>query len=233
MVMDRRGSPGLGRDGDSELAAAYKYLQRAVGIIAVLLPATLIVGNFLFGGELLGSISAYYYTHMGNVFVGSLCALAVFFLSYNYRPLRSFELDNTLSRVASVAAVGVAVFPTARDAFDASGGERFVSTLHLICAAVLFGLLGIFSHFLFTRTDDATTMTHEKRQRNRLYRICGKLIFASIGLVALSNLVKPPASWHTLLWLETVCVVAFGISWLVKGGFLGILADKPAAEPTG
>jgi hypothetical protein len=38
----------------------------------------------------------------------------------------------------------------------------------------------------------------------------------------------PPDWLHAFFWLETTCVVAFGVSWLVKGGFLGILADpKP------
>ena len=228
---DRQLAEAVAKAGDSELAAAYTYLQRAVGIIAVLLPPSLVLGNWLFGGKLLGSISAYYYTHMGNAFVGSLWALAVFFLSYNYRPLQSFELDNTLGRVASVAAVGVAVFPTARDAASVSGGERLVSVLHLVCAAVLFGLLGIFSHFLFTKTKDPASMTPEKRRRNRLYRICGKVIFASIALVLVNNALKLPASWHLLLVLETVCVLSFGTSWLVKGGFLGILADKTPPAP--
>lgn len=221
---------GLARAGDAELAAAYTYLQRAVGVIAVLLPATLAVGHLILGGDepgLRGSISAYYYTHMGNVFVGALCALAVFFLSYNYRPIRSFETDNLLSRFASLAAIGVAVFPTADDAVFASTGEKVVSTLHLICAGILFGLLGVFSLFRFTMTGPSGVTTPQKRRRNRLYRICGALIFASMALVLVSNVVEPPPSWHALFWLETVCVVAFGVSWLVKGGFLGIMADPP------
>lgn len=219
----------VAKAGDSELAAAYTYLQRAVAIIAVLLPGTLIGGNFLFGGGLQGSISSYYYTHMGNVFVGSLCALAVFFLSYNYRPIRSFELDGLLSKVTAGAAVGVAIFPTARDAGVADGGEKLVSFLHLLCAGVLFALLGVFAYFFFTKSGG--TMTPEKQRRNRLYRTCGVLIFTCIALVGVSNLLDPPSSWHTLLWLETVCVLSFGVSWLVKGGFLGILADTspPAA----
>jgi hypothetical protein len=221
---------GVARAGDAELAAAYTYLQRAVGVIAVLLPATLVVGHLLIPDDepgLRGSISAYYYTHLGNVFVGALCALAVFFLSYNYRPIRSFETDNVLSRFASLAAIGVAVFPTADDAVFASSGEKLVSTLHLVCAGALFGLLGVFAMFRFTMTGTSGVITDEKRLRNRLYRICGTLIFASMALVLVSNVVKPPSSWHTLFWLETVCVVAFGVSWLVKGGFLGILVDKP------
>lgn len=220
---------GVARARDAELAAAYTYLQRAVGVIAVSLPMTLAVGHLVLGGEepgLRGSISAYYYTHMGNVFVGALCALAVFFLSYNYRPIRSFGTDSVLSKCASLAAVGVAVFPTADDAVFASSGEKLVSTLHLVCAGALFGLLGVFASFRFTLTSPDGTVTPEKRRRNQLYRVCGTLIFACMALVLVSNVVKPPPSWHTLFWLETVCVEAFGISWLVKGGFLGILADE-------
>jgi len=218
--------------GDSALAAAYTYLQRAVGLIALFLPLTLAVGNFVFGGdELKGSISAYYYTPMGNVFVGSLCALAVFFLSYNYRPLPAFDLDNTLSKVASVAALGVANFPTTSDVGTASQSEKVVAFVHLFCAGSLFILLAVFSLFLFTRTGSPKSMTKAKKRRNVLYRTCGVVIAVSVLLVVVSNwIVKPPSSWHALFWLETVAVVAFGVSWLVKGGFLGILADpKPTA----
>ena len=98
--------------GESELAAAYTYLQRVVGILAVALPFVFAVGHMAFDGvELEGSTSAYYYTRMGGVFVGVRCALAVFFLAHNYRPLPGFRLDSILSNVACVAAVGVALFP--------------------------------------------------------------------------------------------------------------------------
>ncbi len=219
---------GLKSAQDAQLAVAYTYLQRLVGVIAVLLPPVLVAGQRLIEGEgLRGSISAYYYSRMGNVFVGSLCALAVFFLSYNYRPLPSFELDSLLSRCASLAALGVALLPTASDAVRGSGGEKVVSTVHVCCAGALFGLLGVFAHFRFTKTSGSDPMTAQKVRRNRLYRVCGTLIFTSMALVLVSNAVKPPDSWHSLFWLETVCVEAFGISWLVKGGFLGILADSP------
>jgi hypothetical protein len=212
---------------ESALAAAYTHLQRAVGVIAVSLPLVLAAGNrLLFGGEFQGSISAYYHTDMGDYFVGSLFALAVFFLSYNYRPLPKFKLDNLLSTLASVAAVCVAFFPTASDAAAASGGEKVVSTVHLVWAGVLFALLAVFSLFLFTKTGDAEIMTAEKKRRNVVYMACGGIIVGSMLLVVVSNVVKPPSSWHPLFWLETIAVVAFGASWLVKGGFLGILADR-------
>jgi hypothetical protein len=37
-----------------------------------------------------GSISAYYYSGMRNYFVGTMCALAVFFFSYKYAPRDNF-----------------------------------------------------------------------------------------------------------------------------------------------
>jgi hypothetical protein len=216
--------PGFS-ESDGEFAAAYSYLQQVVGAIAVTLPFVLMIGNRAFGGHIQGSISAYYYTHMGSYFVGSLFALGVFFLSYQYRPLPGYELDNRLANVASLMAIGVALFPTASGATNASAGAKFVAVLHLICAATLFALLGIFSLFFFTKTDDPAHITVRKRERNLVYRICGTIIFVALALVVVAEIVKPPSSWHALLYLETIMVVAFGVSWLVKGRFLGVLAD--------
>jgi hypothetical protein len=218
--------------GDSALAAAYTYLQRIVGVIAVLLPVTVAVGDLILGGDdLQGSISAYYHERTGGVFVGALCALAVFFLSYNYRPLPRYKLDHTLSNVASLAAVGVALFPTTDDAAIATDGQKVVAFVHLVFAGSLFVLLGVFSFFLFTKSDDSETMTDAKQRRNLVYRICGGIIFGAILLVAVTNLADPPDSWHALFWLETIAVMAFGASWLVKGGFWGILADESPTAP--
>jgi hypothetical protein len=219
--------------GDSALAGAYLFLQKLVGGIAVLLPFVVVIGDFALGGdELRSSISAYYYSPMGNVFVGALSALGVFFLSYQYKPLPGYELDNHLSHGASAAAIGVALFPTAEHEAEVWSGEWFVSTTHLLCACVLFVLLAIFSLKLFTKTDPVRPMSDAKRKRNTVFRVCGWTIVGSIVLVALSNLVQPPDSLRSLLWLETVGVVAFGISWLVKSGIFGILVDRaPTVAP--
>lgn len=75
-------------------------------------------------------------------------------------------------------------------------------------------------------------MTPEKRRRNVLYRTCGGIMFAAILLMLPSN--WAPDSWHTFLALETICVWAFGISWLVKGGLIKFLNDPkqtPAPAP--
>ena len=207
-------------------ADAYAYLQKAVGLIAVTLPFVVAIGHRLSGGKVMrGSISAYYYTHMGNWFVGSLFALGVFFLSYNYRTLPDYRWDNILSNVASAMAVGVALFPTSSDVGTASGGAKTVAVIHLVFAGILFGLLAVFSLFLFTQTGDQPP-TPKKRSRNRVYRICGWVIVAALVAIGIAEIAKPPSAWHSLFWLESVAVVAFGVSWLVKGEFLGWLADS-------
>ena len=215
--------------GDSALAAAYTHLQRIVGVMAVALPFVLFFGNWaLTGNELESSISAYYHTPMGSVFVGVLWALGVFFLSYNYKPLPGFNLDNNLSTLASVAAVCVAVFPTTSDASVSTRSEQNIAIVHMVSAGVLFTLLAVFALFLFPRSSGE--MTPQKRHRNLVYRVCGVVMAAAIVSMFPSQLA--PDSWHLFLWLETVSVLAFGISWLVKGEFLGILADaKPAPAP--
>jgi hypothetical protein len=213
----------------SALAAAYTYLQRAVGLIAFFLPVVLVGGNWLFfDGGVEGSISAYYYTPLGGVFVGSLCALAVFFLSYNYRPLPGFKWDRLLSNIASVAALGVAFFPTASDAEEAAGGESTVAVLHLVFAGILFFMLAVFSIFLFRKSDDVPNVW--KQRRNSVYMICGIIIAIAIVGVPISNLF----SLHLLLLLESIAVFAFSFSWLVKGGVVWLMNDPPlpAAEPT-
>ncbi len=191
--------------GDSVLASAYTHLQQIVGVMAFLLAPVL--------------------------FVGVLWALAVFFLSYNYKPLPGFNLDNKLSTLAAIAAVSVAVFPTTSDASVPTRSEHNIGIVHGISAGVLFVLLAVFALFLFPRGSGATTL--EKQRRNVVYRTCGGIMVIAILLMVVWR--DPPDSWHVFLALETICVVAFGVSWLVKGGFLGILADKkptPAPAPT-
>ena len=106
--------------------------SRTVGLIALLLPAVLILGTKAISGGawFQQRISAYYYTSTRNVFVGALCAIGVFFLVYQHRPIEhGFEVDKWVANVAAVAAIGVAFFPTARSA--AASGSVSDGARHL------------------------------------------------------------------------------------------------------
>jgi hypothetical protein len=62
-----------------------------------------------------------------------------------------------------------------------------------------------------------------------VYQVCGWTIVAVIVLVTLSQIFDPPDAWRSLFWLESIGVVAFGVSWLVKSTIFGLLADRVPA----
>lgn len=223
------------------LARSYSYLQKVVGVIALALPFGVAVGDLVLDGQAVrGSISAYYYGRTGGYFVGSLCALAVFFLSYDYRPRPGHKIDNALSNVMSAAMIAVALLPTPSQGSAAVGGPRLVGYAHKASAAVVFGLLAVFSLYHFTKSagevsvdmgwkrrlmrifrndPDHSTAKGKKLVRNKIYRFCGWTIVGCMLAIALSDLFH----WNLVFWLESVAVLAFGFSWLVKGG--AVLAD--------
>ncbi len=231
---------------DDRLAQAYRYLQRVVGLIALALPFGVSIGDRVIADQSLrGSISAYYYGSTGSYFVGSLCALAVFFLSYQYEkpPRPGYAIDRTASNILSAFAVGVALLPTAAEGEAARGISAVIATLHLVFAGSLFVLLAYFSLCRFTRTagePDAfdlrselrrsiasppqlgPAMSGRKRRRNAIYRACGWIIVACIVMVGVSNAFH----WHLLFWLEAIAIVAFGTSWLVKSDSIPWLRDR-------
>ncbi len=62
------------------LERSYLFMRKGIGIIGVALPVVLIFGTMIFDGhfEIKDSISAYYYSLMGDVFTGSLGAIGNF-----------------------------------------------------------------------------------------------------------------------------------------------------------
>ena len=199
---------------------SYLALRKAVGWIGILLPFILMLGVvFIFKGEIIQeSISHYYHTSMRNVFVGALCAVALFMFFYSgYN-----KWDNWIGNAAGLFAIGVAWFPTAE-----AGSSNPAGKIHLACAAVFFLLLAVFSLFLFTKKKKKETPTKQKLARNIIYRACGIIMITClISIVIYFNFIHanyPESSF--VFWAETVALIAFGVSWLTKGETL--YPDKP------
>ncbi len=208
---------------EANYVLSYKGLRKAIGIIGIALPIGLLIGKPLVdGGGMLGSISAYYYTGMRNYFVGTMCALAVFFFSYKYAPR-----DNFLSTLTSIFALGVAFLPTSPRRADVD--TTWTAWLHFSCAVLFFLTLAYFAYFIFTLPPlPKEKQEPRKRLRNKIYRICGITIVVSLLLSPiLDRVLSAPAraQLHPLFWLESIAVWAFSFSWLVKGGFLPFLQD--------
>lgn len=198
------------------LVHSYLFLRRAIGLIGLALPFVLILGKQLVqGGDLLGSLSSYYYTDLRDVLVGAMCAVGVFLLAYYGHDY----VDNIASTVAGLGAIGLALFPTTPD-HDVTGWDRTVGVLHLAFAAVFFLSLAYFCLRLFPHDGE------QPEKFGALYRVCGGVILVCLVLIALAKYLGLTPGLHPALWLEAVAVEAFGVAWAVKGGTL-----KPKSVP--
>lgn len=202
-------------DLNNNLVISYLGLRRAIGILGIALPFVLAIGEILHRGSgIEGSISSYYHTGMRDVFVGCLCAIGIFLMSY-----RGYDRDHIAGIFGGICAVGVALFPMAGEA-DHTSHAHVIGVLHYVFAALLFLTLAFFCLILFTKTGPENTPTPQKRQRNFVYKICGITILICIVLVPATRLLpgdSPVGSIGPVFWLEALAIVSFGVSWMVKG----------------
>jgi hypothetical protein len=215
---------------------SYLYLRKSVGLLGFALPIVLILGSIFLGNcnEIQSSISDYYHTKMRDVFVGIICAIALFLFSY--KGYVDDKRDNIAGTLASFFALGVAIFPTSPDKIvplcdvpscniPAVITNPFISHLHFVFATSFFLVLTYFSLFLFTKTKNIKTQTKQKKMRNSIYKICGYIMLACIALIAiyfflLEKSYPSLSKYDPVFWLETIALWAFAISWLIKGELL-------------
>jgi hypothetical protein len=204
------------------LIHSYLTLRKAVGYLGMSLPFTLMTGYFLFfhGTRILFSISHYYYSGMRDVFVGTICFIALFLFFYRgYDNWGKINWDKWITNISGFFALGIAFFPTT----DKEPGN-WVASVHFVCAASFFLLLSFYSIGIFTKKVPAPTK--EKLIRNKIYITCGLVMIGC--LIAIFIYLNLPLSANSdssfVFWGETLALVAFGISWLTKGG--AVFADK-------
>lgn len=207
------------KDPNSDLTYSYLALRNAIGWIGILLPFVLMGGMFLiFKGKIIQkTISQYYHTGMRDVFVGSICAIALFL--FFYKGYNKWE--NRAGTLAGFFAIGIAWFPT-----TPSGPLDLSGKIHLICASLFFVILAIFSLFFFTM--GVSHPTARKVKRNFIYLICGVIMMVClISIIIFFNffLSGNPDSYF-VFWAETAALISFGVSWITKGGTL--YPDKSA-----
>lgn len=203
------------------LIISYLTLRRLIGLLGTFLPLVLFLGALIiFQTGLQSSLSSYYHTGMGDVFVGTLVVIGLFLFSYRGHDRK----DDIAGDLCCVFAVGVALLPTPPD--NPGAGYPIVGYLQFAFAALLFLTLIFMAFFLFTKSVPNQPIGRKKRRRNRVYRACGIAMALTILLIIILNVL--PADLKSsidaikpLFWLETVMIVAFGISWLVKGEALG------------
>jgi hypothetical protein len=189
-------------------ALSYRNMRAIIGYVGLTLPVVLLLAGAV-DGHIESSLSAYYYTKVGNVFTGALCVIGIFLLAYR---LTSWAIDNIATSLAGISALGVAFFHAAPK--NATLSQLRLADVHLTCAAALFILLGAISLFIFPRD-----VLPNQEWRANWYMALGALIWLSIILMPTLNWLARSFydSNHVFFILETVCVMAFSVSFILKG----------------
>ncbi|MEW5677340.1 hypothetical protein ABGT15_13575 [Flavobacterium enshiense] len=203
---------------------SYRQLRFIIGLTGFFLPVIIILGNCIVKGRFLleESVSHYYHTAMGDVFVGLLCTVAIFLFTYKGHEKEEDEIlsDSVTGNLACIFALGVAFFPTA----ETGAVQSTISWIHYICAGLFFCSLAYFCLSQFIKSsEDETKLEHDPKNRkllrNLIYRICGYIILFAILMLllynapAINDLVKET---HYFIAFEILALWAFAFSWLVK-----------------
>jgi quinol-cytochrome oxidoreductase complex cytochrome b subunit len=195
---------------DNDQIIPYYTLRILIGAAGIALPFLLWIGKLFFKNSLQieYSISDYYDDGTaGDILVGVLFALAFFLVSYRgYAPI-----DSIAANLGCAFALGVALCPTTSD-------NKTVHILHFVFAILLFSVFIFFSLYLFRKKSPHPTK--QKKNRNKVYLICGIVMILCIAGIAAYQIFDLNSSWHPVFWLESLALISFGFSWITKAEIL-------------
>ena len=247
------------KNNNDELIISYLTIRKAIGWLGLLLPFILLIGNYVVNkldvlnsnffirtdcykapyasaGSFKFSISHYYYSTVGELFTGVMCAVALFMFCYKGHKLRPGEkglTDSAMANLAGFFAFGVVVFPTASTYCITDNMRSFLSSdttgyIHFGFACLFFITLAFMSMVNFRRTE--VRGDFGKLKNHKTYLVCGIIMLACLALIAVYSIWIQPMQieWldktHPVFCLEAIALIAFGTSWLLKGRL-----DIPAA----
>jgi hypothetical protein len=224
--------------GAGRYIRSFLFERLVVGALGIILPFALVFIDWLvFHGHPVprDSESAYYYSGMREWFTVCVGTCGFFFIAYR---ITERMLENTLSIFGGIAALLIAMFPTARTHYEKHHGvkrtplqklfgEQNVSHVHLVSAIVFIiaigGICVLFGlavkrgspHWIFWRY---------------FHFACAGVI--GLALVwALATFHSGPR-WSTLV-AEAACALAFGASWFAAGADFAYVLGKERANAGG
>ncbi len=212
--------------GNDPVVISFKTMRRMAGLLGMALPVAACLWSVVCSDShtLLESISAYYHTNMRDIVVGILCAVSFFLFAYHGYDTQDF----ITFKIAGISALGIALFPALIENTNSSislalNASPTTDTLHIISASIFFITLAYISLCLFTKSKPNTPKQDRSGQkiiRNRIYILCGSVIVLCLVLlfvVHIPSIASSVKELNPVFWLEAIALLAFGISWLVKG----------------
>ncbi|MBM1106216.1 hypothetical protein JQC67_08720 [Aurantibacter crassamenti] len=203
-------------------------IRKLIGALGLALPFLLPLTE----GQFLSSISHYYYLSFSSLlFIIILSSFGLFLISYRGYKVDATEKisDDMLTNIGGIAALIVVFFPTycsssesipindlcVSNSYPLLGhNDKTTNTIHLISAAVFIFTMGWMSKFKFTRGNNTTN--------NKIYAICGNIVWGTLVLLFMlfiADLIQDgfKITKYDVYILETIAVVPFAVSWLIKG----------------
>lgn len=186
----------------------YRNLRAITGGVGLALPVVLLLAGAI-DGHVESSLSTYYYTKVGDFFTGALCVMGVFLVAYRLKEWKT--IDDAMTTLAGGCALGVAFFHAAPQ--HPTPGQLVLADWHLGFATTLFVLLGVISIVVFA--GDAPKWS----RRANWYMALGGVILLGVALMPLLNEFANSFydNYHLFIILETVCVIAFAVSFILAG----------------
>lgn len=218
---------------DPKLRFDQRRLASLVGYVAIGLPIIIGIGGHIWGMR--PTLSHFYYERiiLGDFFVG--CLVFIGTVMFAYRGWSQKVAD--LASIAGFSAYLVAIIPTMGWFIGEDNAYLFApyaAVVHSLAAVMVFLILAWFCFFVFTRIEphqiggDGRPLP-AKRMRNRWYNRAGWVILLSILTIFICNIWF--AEWternNIVFYVEAVMLIAFGISWLLKGRASGTLLQDP------
>jgi UDP-N-acetylmuramyl pentapeptide phosphotransferase/UDP-N-acetylglucosamine-1-phosphate transferase len=204
-------------------------VRKLIGGLGLSLPILLPLSEM----ELLSSMSHYYYYSLSSILlIFVLSSFGLFLISYKgYQKDSSNEKisDDFLTNIGGFAILIVVLIPTqcansesvTIDALCASENypllghmNKTLNIIHLISAGIFIFTMGWMSKYKFTRG--------QNQANNKIYRLCGNIVWGAIALLIVLVIIdffqeNFQITKYDVFILETVALVPFGISWLIKG----------------
>ena len=218
-----------------------KNLRRIVGGLGMLLPVLLWFWILVKHSEPspLPSISHYHFTSAAGLFAIVLGLIGIFLIVYRYE---NYRTDHIVSTIAGIAALGVVLIPTGNlsDYTEYQGNSIVITRIsesregwHYAFAGVFLMSLTFMSYYLFTKSNkEAGKRSANKVIRNRIFRTCAAVMLLALIVIisnpiadmdyfkhsaTISNWPKYYEELKLTFYMETIAVLAFGFSWLIKG----------------